>query len=382
MIKVFTAITEEIDFPQDAAAELKEQIRPEENLLANSVGILHCHPDFFAEDMLRTLHDAFGFPILGSATAGVSGQGQGVSLGLELTVLTSDNARFSAAASGGEITGENCDEKIAELYAALTAGSTEKPVLLMPYIPYYVNVASDRILTALEKTTENIPTFGSMAVSLINAQYEKSYALFNHEILTDRIAMLAIFSDKKPRFYTTTVGNDKTIPLRDFVTETDGRLLISIGNKKYKDYMTENKLPLSGSVPFLFYYADGTVVSRVCIDITPEGYGIFAGEVPVNTEVALCTLTSVDNIIKEVEEFMEGIKKKEPDMSGCLIYSCVYRMILLGVEKIKEITAIQQNLAGKPFGFAYSGGEIFPQSFEDGRTVNRVQNTSLTVCIL
>jgi hypothetical protein len=57
-MKIVTAFTEEADLPDEATA----QIRPNENLLSHSLGIVHCHPDFFWGDTLKEIAGAFGFP--------------------------------------------------------------------------------------------------------------------------------------------------------------------------------------------------------------------------------------------------------------------------------------------------------------------------------
>jgi hypothetical protein len=57
------------------------------------------------------------------------------------------------------------------------------------------------------------------------------------------------------------------------------------------------------------------------------------------------------------------------------------RLFVLGTERGKEWSAIQEGLTGKEFSCAYTGGEIFPQISEDGKITNLLQNTSLIVCV-
>jgi hypothetical protein len=52
-----------------------------------------------------------------------------------------------------------------------------------------------------------------------------------------------------------------------------------------------------------------------------------------------------------------------------------------------QITAEQQKvencIAGAaPYHFAYSGGEIFPEFFSNGKVVNHLQNHSMIICVL
>jgi hypothetical protein len=379
MIKIITGVTEETEFAEDAAAELKKQIRPDVNIGINSLGILHCHPDCFDGNLLREIHRAFGFPIVGGATTGVSISGSSLVSGLSLTVLTSDEARFSAAVSG-ELTAENGEAEIEKLYASLTEGQPEKPAMLLSYMPFFMPLGSGRILESLGKTAPNIPVFGSVAVSL-KEKFAGSYAIFNGEVLSSRIVLAAVFTDKAPAFYSVSIKRDKVLPLRAQVSAAKGQILISVGDKKYKDYMEANNLPTSGVTPFVFIRPDGTLLNRTCLQVTEEGFGFFAGEIPVNAEMSVCTMLTADNIIETSGELLERIKNEQDDMSGCLVYSCLSRLFLLGADRVKEQSLAQKFLEGKAFGFAYSGGEVCPQFIEPGRTVSLLQNTSLVVCV-
>jgi hypothetical protein len=87
-----------------------------------------------------------------------------------------------------------------------------------------------------------------------------------------------------------------------------------------------------------------------------------------------------DSITETITELLDEIKAARPDMRGCLIYSCASRIAHAGGMG-HELAIIQEQIGHKNFSFAYAGGEIFPQTLENGRTVNTFQNNSLTVCV-
>jgi hypothetical protein len=379
MIKVITGFTEEVDFVEDAAAELKAQIRPEVNLQAHSLGILHCHPDFFDRGLLGEIRNAFGFPVIGAAACGVSVPGKVLSAGLSLTVLTSGEARFSAAASG-EINGENLDEETAKIHASLTGGGTEKPAMFLCYTPLLMPIGAGEILESLAKYAPEIPVFGAVAVSG-KPRFAGSSAIFGGEVLANnRFVLAAVFTDKPPSFHALNPRRDKVLHLREQVSMAKGRVLISIGDKTYRDYMIANKLPVTGVTPFLFFLPDGTALTRTCIQITEEGYGVFAGEIPLNAGIAVCTsLLTEGGVLESTAGFLEALGKDQA--GGGLLYSCMSRLFIIGANRAGETALAQKNLEGRAFNMAYAGGEIAPLFREDGRVVNLLNNTSLIACM-
>lgn len=382
MIKVITTFTEEADFAEDAAAEIKEQLGSA--LQANSLGILHCHADFLGGEILRALSRVLEFPIVGSASCGMSVPGSGLSSGLSLAVLTSDEAHFTAAVSG-EITAQNCAAEIAKLYAALTKDGTERPVMLMPYMPLFMPVGKSQILSELNRASGNIPAFGSVGISLKD-NYDESYAAGNGEVLTDRIAAAAVFAGRAPNFYTVSLKESKLLRLRDRVTKAEGQYLISIGDQLFRDYMNSYSLPSNSLFPFKFFCSDGSILVRSLANPTAEGYGLFADDVPEGAEIAISVHTAADDFAETAGELLSLIQKDHPNTPGCLIYSCMTRMFLFGKERNKEQVLLDDHLGGKAYSLAYSGGEIFPHCFtgarfDGGRFVSQLQNVSMTACV-
>lgn len=236
-------------------------------------------------------------------------------------------------------------------------------------------------MESLEKTAGGIPVFGSGGITL-NANFSDSHALYGDSVLTSRVAVAAIYAEEAPFFYTASVGHAATLRLRETVTAAKGRFLISIGDKNYKDFMETHHLPCGEReyVPFIFYCADGTVVNRVCFGLTPDGYGAFVGDVPLNAEMAICSSMTADNMEETIGELFGEIKAKHSDMSGCLVYSCASRIVRVGGMG-KELEMIRDKLGDTCFSLAYAGGEIFPQTLKDNQLRNLFQNNSLTICV-
>jgi hypothetical protein len=379
MMKIVTAFTEEADLADEAIAQLKAQIKPGENLLSHSLGIVHCHPDFFQGDTLKEIAGAFDFPLVGCASSGMSGTEELNGLGLSLTVLSSDEACFTAAHSG-EITGENYDEEIARLYSALTGGQSEPPALILFYAPFRMDIPVERILVSLGETAKNIPVFGSVGVSA-QEKLANSYPLCGGEALANGVVLAAVYTKEKLRFYSASIKHERIMRLNDQVTAVKGKVLISIGGKIYREYMEANGIGTGVNASYYFHNPDGSELVRVCMALTPDGYGIFAGEVPENAAIAVCAGVSREDIAETATELLSRAKGECGDISGCLIYSCMSRLMLLGVDKNTELKVVQENMENRVFNFAYSGGEVFPQTLKDGRIINQLQNNTLIVCV-
>lgn len=377
-MKIVTAFTEEVDSADEAAAELIAQIKPEKNLRAHSLGIVHCHPDFFDRDVLRKIAEAFNFPLIGCASNRILGREDINGLGLSLTVLSSDEACFTTARSG-KITEENCDGEMEKLYSALIQGQGEAPALLLFYAPFQMGVPLEHILVSLGKTAENIPAFGSLGLSFQDG-YLSGDPLYGGEALADSVVLAAVFTKTKPRFYSASVKPDRVIRLNDPVTAAKGKILLSIGGKTYKEYLETTGIGTGEFLPYSFFGPDGSEIIRVCLEVTPEGYGVFTGEVPANAAAAVCTVISKEDIADTAEELLSRVSREGKDMSGCLIYSCMTRQIMFGTDKNVELRVVQKNIGDKAFNFAYCGGEVFPQTLESGRIKNQLQNNTLIVC--
>lgn len=377
-MKIVTAFTDEADLADEAIARLMARIKPDKNLLSRSLGIVHCHPDFFEGEVLKEIAQAFDFPLVGCVSGGISGTEELSGLGLSLTVLSSDEASFTVAHSG-KITGENCDGEMAKLYSALTGGRNKTPALLLLYAPFQMEVPLERVLASLGKTAENIPIFGSLGLSFRDG-YTGSYPLYGGEALTDGVVLAAVFTKENPRFYSASVKHERIMRLNDPVTAVNGKVLISIGGKTYKEYMETIGIGTGEIVPYFFFGQDGSEIMRVCIAVTPEGYGVFTGEVPADTAIAVCAGVSKEDVAETAAELASQVKGECGEMSGCLIYSCMARRFLLGADKSVELRAIREHMGDRVFNFAYCGGEVFPQTLGNGKIVNQLQNNTLIGC--
>ena len=166
MVKVLTAYTEEIDDVEASVSNILEQLAPEKNLLKNSAALVHCYYEFIESGVVEALNKQLGFPAIGTTTTALGASGPIGDLGLSLTVLTSNDIRFSAGVSDPVHSGEIL-RPLRDLYKKISAGFNEKPSMVFAFPPLLKEEGQggDAFVAELDKAFGGgIPLFGSLPV--------------------------------------------------------------------------------------------------------------------------------------------------------------------------------------------------------------------------
>jgi hypothetical protein len=99
MIKMLTACTSELDFPDEALDEILSQLDIENALLKNAAGIVHCGYTFVESGFVRWLCERLPFEVVGGTTLACMARDEYGSDVLSIAVLTSDDVAFSVVRS-------------------------------------------------------------------------------------------------------------------------------------------------------------------------------------------------------------------------------------------------------------------------------------------
>jgi hypothetical protein len=385
MIKVFTAFTEEIDDTKAAVSELLQQIDPERNLLGNSLGIIHCFCDFVDSGVITALCEKLPFDVVGTTTMSLSTLGLISQMGLTLTVLTSDSASFVTGVSGP--VGDDVNGPLTELYQRLIAGGSQRPVMLMPFIPFMKTVGGDEFIEKIDSLSGGIPAFGTLAISN-EPDFSRSYTIYNGVYYETSLVLAALVGDVDPVFLSVSVSDDNILKQKAMVTGANRNILQSVNNMPAIQYLESIGIAKDGdisgieSMPFIVYHPeDGSRLIRACIGATPEGGVILCGAVPVNAVLTLATMSLEDVVESTGAKATEALNSAQG--RGILMYSCAARFWAQGTQLRAEQEKVAACIGDKaPYHFVYSGGEIFPEFLPSGRVVNHLQNDSLIICIL
>ncbi|MDR2759888.1 MAG: FIST C-terminal domain-containing protein [Spirochaetaceae bacterium] len=383
MIKIFTAFTEEIDDVDLAVSELLGQLDLGHTCLTNSLGIIHCYSDFIDSGVVKALSEKCSFDTLGCTTMSASAPAGMSQMGLTITVLTSDDVKFASGVS--EAITDSVDAPLTELYNRISAGLNEKPVMLMPFVPFLFNVGGDEFIEKLDTLSGGIPAFGSMAIS-DKPDFSGTATFYNGESYPASLALAAFGNGVDPEFLSISLNEENILKQKAVVTGVNRNILQTINNMPAVKYLETIGLAKDGdvggiaSMPFIIYLEDGSILIRACFGATGEGALILGGAVPVNALLSLGTMGLEDVLNSTESKITEALQTANG--RGLLMYSCGGRKLALGVQTLAEHEKAKECLGDTPYHFVYSGGEIFPSRLGNGRVVNHLQNDSLIICIL
>jgi hypothetical protein len=378
---MLTAHTEEADIFSEAISELKNGLGAA--FLKNSIGLIHCHPDFVHTDAVRAVCEAFPFPVAGVSCSCQATDGFTAQMGLTLIVLTSDNCSFELSVTDGDLTRYSMENEIPPAIKKLT--EREMPKLIIPYFPFLKDTTADYFLTVFRSLDLDIPLFGTLPIS-DEPDFSDVYTIANGECYEKRAAFIGIYGDISPHFAVTSIPERTILKTEDIITESRRNIITSVSGKNIIEYLTEKGLCDKNSIekmmyqPFIFHTTDGTTLVRNFLHADLEKNELaICGDAPLGSKLDV-GLVSSDIVLSTAAELIGNVKK-DIGSEAVLLYSCVSRYWALGLDWEAEINQISRILFGNKWSLAYSGGEIFPQ-WVDGKIINTLQNNCLIFCIL
>ena len=385
MIRVLTATTECIDDPDAAVGDIKRQLDCEHKLLQNSVGIISCHYEFALTGAAGCIGKALPFDTLGAIT-GTHGSAKGADqLQFTVMVLTSDDVRFTTALSPS-LKGD-CARKIEDTYTQ-NADKAERPGLILVYAPFMLENSGDAYVNELSRVSGGVPCFGTIAID-DTADFRYCFSLFNGEHYPDRMPLLFIYGDIRPRFFLATISQAKLVKDEVLITSSEGHVLKEVNGRPIVEYFEKMGLTKASetsyamaSLAFMLDYGDGTpLVARVFVSLNENKYAVCAGAMPEGAKMYMGIFDRQDVLDTTGQTIREAVGGAG-QASGMLIYSCISRSMTLGADQLAEVELVSTAAGGKiPFLMAYSGGEICPTQVNAGTAVNRFHNDTCIICI-
>jgi hypothetical protein len=387
VIKILTAYTEEIDDVEAAVSSLLEQLEPDKNLLKNSTALIHCYYEFAESGVVEELDRRLGIPTVGTTTMALGVPGFIGDMALSVTVLTSNDIRFSLDVSDPVISSD-ISKPVTDVYKKVTEGFDSKPSLLFVFPPLLKDAGQggDVFTAELDKAAGGeIPLFGTLPITNEIGE-EMSCVLCRGKYYKSSMALLAFYGDVKPKFYTVAVVEQALNTKRAKITESKLNVIKSINDIPVSEYL--NTIGLStfsvlNNIPIVIHAEDGSKVFRAALAIQNDGSLVLTGMIPENADVSFSSITDT-NIVESTEKLMANIMKEcgTGEHGGFLIYACCSRFWILGSlwkEEPGKSAAFIRNIS---WHFVYSGGEVFPSILAGGKVSNHLQNYSVIVCVL
>ena len=386
MIKTLVAYITEIDDLDEAIKQAKEQLDLDNNLLKNSVGVLACHYEFVYSGAAKAICEALPFDVIGTISTVQGVNQESGTLLFTLMVLTSDDVSFKTLLT--ETLKGNPLDSIEKAYKEATTVYEDAPALILSYAPFIVENCGDDYISTIGEISGGVPCFGTIAIDGSNT-FEHCFLIYNGEHYTDKMGMILVYGDIKPKFFMATISPEKIIDKPAIVTKSDGVVLMEVNGEPAIDYFKDLGLISSvesqyamASIPFLLDYNDGTPpVSKVFIFLTPENYAVCAGKMPEGSSMYLGVFDKED-VLYTTSSAVKNAMEDHSDLSCLMCYSCISRCMSLGGDQLAEIDMIR-DIVGDELSFlmAYSGGEICPTQVDDDKAINRFHNNAFIACM-
>jgi len=384
MIKTWITHTSELDDEKLAIEQIISQLKLDDGLMKNTIGIIACHYEFVLSGIFKAICEALPFDVIGTISSAQSVLNESGTLLMTLMVMTSDDVEFAKILTPSLLTEPG--QVIAESYKA--ACRANKPSLILTFAPFILQNCGDDYVNALTEASGGVPCFGTLAID-DTLDFSNCFMLANGEHYRDRMAMLLIYGGINPRFFVANISENRILEKSAVVTKSAGPVLMEVNERPVIDYFndlglveaSETQYAMS-SLPFLLDYNDGTPkVSKIFVTLTPEKYAICAGAMPQGSTLYMAT-TDKDDVMLTTEEAIDMILKDIDNASVLLIYSCISRGMTLGSEQFKEMELVNKKIGKNlPFMMINSGGEICPTQTSKEKAINRFHNNTFIACL-
>jgi hypothetical protein len=277
-------------------------------------------------------------------------------------------------------------------YEEVTSRISGEAKMMISIAPLHANASGDFYADTFTRISGGIPNFGMITIDN-NMDYKEAKVISGGEAYLDRYAFVLIGGNVEPKFAIASISSERVFMEKGIVTESQGNQLRSVNGKPVIEYLENFGLTKNpdGTItavnvfPFVVDYNDGTApVARVIFAMTPEGYAVCGGDIPVGATLSVGHIDG-DEVLSTTSEILQDvISSYEPDC--VLMFSCAGRYFALGYQQTAEIDIVQEIMSktGTPYMFAYSGGELCPvgSSGDPLALTNRNHNDTFTLCAL
>jgi len=398
-MKSAIALTDEIDDPPKAVAELSATIRAALSFGKSSVGIVYCDAEVAVSEIGRLLHESLGIDIVGlTATASIERHSGYHDMGIMLVVITGDDVDI-AVGSTGALDKTHFAPQIAASYYSTRSRIPEYPRLILLYVPYITDPTPDNCLEVLDELSGHTPVFGGVASDHYDLMNHKTF--HNGEECANGMVFVLISGNVHPVF-ALEHHFEKRTEHKGIITKSSANQIERVGDKTFKEYLSNiMSVPNSDQViyhfqstPFVMEMPDdedsgAPVVRELCMIDHKTGAGGFQSKIPEGSALSITELqrenlrNSCGNALDRMVEAM----RLNQDYPYCLILisTCNARNLLMGDTKNLEATIVADKLSGfnsnlNAMGF-YALGEICPTaSKQTGHMKNRFHNFSFSIC--
>ncbi|MDR0489740.1 MAG: hypothetical protein LBH28_00640, partial [Oscillospiraceae bacterium] len=303
MLRCASLYTYEIDDREIALKEIRAQLGDKIDLLAHTVGVIMCHPEFIASGVMKYLNDNLPFDLVGSTSSAQSVNDQTGELILTIFIMTSDDVWFVTGATVDLM--DSINEPVKAALGKAAAAESEAPRLALIFPPLMLKYAGDAYVEACGQIIPYTPVFGAIAIE-DTIPFEDSETIYNGESYKTAMSFILCYGNIKPRFLIGTLHEDKAVPYRGEITKSSGHLVQEINNISAYEYFSSLGFAsggkMIGNFGFVLYVVnqkkredyDGVPVVRGLVDFTEDGAAIFRGALDEGSTFSMLMSDHVD----------------------------------------------------------------------------------------
>ncbi|MCL2026305.1 MAG: FIST C-terminal domain-containing protein, partial [Leptospirales bacterium] len=358
-------------------------------------GIVQCDPEFVETGFLELLHKELGMPLAGGTTVAAATNNAIGSLTFSMLVLTSDDVEFIVSHTTGL-----ADDHAGAIERSLKTTLGNSPVpprLALIFPPALDNLPSDYYVEAFENVCGKVPVFGAIPTDDNFPNFDYSLSIFNDKALSQEMSYVLLFGNITPRFFIAAVPVQANIADFDpVITLAADNIVYELDNMPVVKYLENLGLADKGEFksgvgffPLLVTHntADNHTDNprpfvRAMLAVEVDGSVVCSGKMPVGAQITFGSYNRSDVMSATIETAI--LATNEKNINAILVYSCMVRQHVMGIDSMKELRQIKNILpADVPFMASYAGGEFSPTGVDSENIAqNRFHNYSLIICLL
>jgi len=403
-MRAYNLFTEEIDFPDDAVAELKAEFDAKvapDGLLQHTAAVIYTDSVLDIAAFLEEFRKVFSFPVLGCSGMTMFDRSHGVSRsGICVLLMTADDVEFASAFTGA-LDQQNLAQELRSTYERGVHALGKTPGLIL-FLGDTLNVCpADDIVEEMDRITGKIALFGGFAAGALEC--DTPFVFTEQSSGGGRIALLLLAGEGlKNALFRYEMSAEDTGILQGTVTEiVNGWAVGQLNNEVFLECLKKTGIENGEEgTDFTFKYianpflvtrqmenGDKVAMMRSIVDVNlTDGSGLFAGRIPEGSHISMGSISKerVEASSRAAfEHLLEMAKERGLNPSAFLCVSCKARYFNLSAERCEEVNAYDQVLAPDVALIGmYSQGEVCPQPSSTGGFFNLAHNSTIAILAL
>ena len=394
------AYTDEVDDIEEAVGEIFDAFSDFE-FKNNSLAIIFMEEDVEYPELYEGLSKKWDFPIIGCTCTAMLVSGPGfASDGISVLVMTADDCRFEAGVTG-ELTRDNYEKSIADLYGELSGRVGEKEKIIISYavcVTARDHVSADDLLAATDAVSNGTPIIGGLASDRFS--FDDTCVFCNEKLVKNGQVIVLVAGEFEPKYIHITSIEARVSPQTYEITESnhnevmciDGRPMVDVLKEEGFEVGKEDVLREYLLTPFIVTIPqpDGGEVraARNLSLINKENKsGLFLGAMPKGSKIQVGFINR-DNVKETLNtalnELKEYIGSTDYPYSTVLCTSCAARYLALANSIQGEAGRWLESLPNQLNFFGmYSNGEFCPVTDKNsGNDYNTFHNFTFVILAL